>query len=310
MSLLSPLRYPGGKRRLATYVNDALRLNKVRPRLFVEPFAGGASVSLSLLASGSVDGIVLGERDPLVASFWKTAFFDTDWLVEAIRNVPITLSQWKRFRASPGQSVREQALACIFLNRTSFSGILAHSAGPIGGQKQTSCYSIGCRFNVEGIIRRIQDAAEFSPRVLSVHEGSWQETAAKVRRLGYRPDEVFFYLDPPFYDKADRLYRYYFRDQDHKLLHAWLTGLESRWLLSYDAADTMISLYSSNGRGPRWIELLYSVAASARLVQAKELLVTNLPKLPRKTRLWASDESLLSDSLSNRADERSEVSCG
>lgn len=62
-SILSPLRYPGSKRRLAGYIAALLRENGMRPVLLVEPFAGGASVSLQLLNDGIVDGIALGESD-------------------------------------------------------------------------------------------------------------------------------------------------------------------------------------------------------------------------------------------------------
>src|SRR5262245_46609770 len=42
VSILSPLRYPGAKRRLSGYMAEVLRLDDLRPKLFVEPFAGGA----------------------------------------------------------------------------------------------------------------------------------------------------------------------------------------------------------------------------------------------------------------------------
>ena len=63
-SLLSPLRYPGGKRRLVGYIAQALQMNGLRPKLYVEPFAGGASVAIQLLNDGHVERIALGERDP------------------------------------------------------------------------------------------------------------------------------------------------------------------------------------------------------------------------------------------------------
>ena len=59
-TVLSPLRYPGGKRRLAPYVAAALAENELRPNLFVEPYAGGASVALELLHFDLVDHVVLG----------------------------------------------------------------------------------------------------------------------------------------------------------------------------------------------------------------------------------------------------------
>ncbi len=48
------LRYPGGKRRLVPYVAAAFEANSLKPGLFVEPFGGGASVALELLATDKV----------------------------------------------------------------------------------------------------------------------------------------------------------------------------------------------------------------------------------------------------------------
>ena len=56
VSILSPLRYPGAKRRLSGYVAETLRLNGIRPRLLVEPFAGGAS------AKSGVSSLFLPEK--------------------------------------------------------------------------------------------------------------------------------------------------------------------------------------------------------------------------------------------------------
>lgn len=71
-TVLSPLRYPGGKRRLAPYVAAALVENDLRPGLFVEPYAGGASVALELLHFDLVDRVVLGDHQwcsyPLAAA--------------------------------------------------------------------------------------------------------------------------------------------------------------------------------------------------------------------------------------------------
>ena len=38
-SIISPLRYPGAKRRLASYIAEALDKNNLKPDLFIEPFA-------------------------------------------------------------------------------------------------------------------------------------------------------------------------------------------------------------------------------------------------------------------------------
>ena len=67
-NLQSPLRYPGGKRQLVPFFTDLLKLNGNSPLdLFIEPFAGGAAVSLHLLATGLVDHVILADLDPYLA---------------------------------------------------------------------------------------------------------------------------------------------------------------------------------------------------------------------------------------------------
>lgn len=288
VSILSPLRYPGAKRRLSGYIAEALRLNGVRPRVFVEPFAGGASVALELLSRGLVDEIALGELDPLVASFWKVVFWDADWLVGQVNTVPVTLERWHHFRSTTFRSNRDRALACLFLNRTSFSGILSPTAGPIGGQAQSGDYRIDCRFPVATLVKRIRQVAALAPQVRFVHRGDWQETLDKVDRLAFRPGEVFCYLDPPFYKKSDRLYQHAFRPEDHRRLHDGVVGLGHHWLLSYDPAQAIVDLYSHNGTGPKRVDLLYSASAKGNMVKVQELIITNLAALPKETRLWRS----------------------
>lgn len=276
----SPLRYPGAKLRLITPIAETLELNSLKPKLFCEPLAGGLSVSLRLLTENLVENIAVGERDPLVAGFWKTVFNDPEWLVNEIQRLEITLQNWKEYRDRACRTTRECALTCIFLNRTSFSGILADSAGPIGGQNQVSDYKIDCRFNKEDVIKRIRQASELKDRVEFVNRGDWKDTIRKVRALGYKPQKTFFYFDPPFYAKADRLYRYYFEDQDHVDLCRFLKTFKRPWLLSYDNAEEIEKMYSSNGNGTNHVEHLYSIASAGTRQKTKELFITNLKQLP------------------------------
>jgi len=287
-SIVSPLRYPGGKRRLAGFVAEAIRLNSLQPCLFVEPFAGGASVALQLVKDRLVERIALGEKDPLVASFWKVVFQDSEWLVERVQNVKVDLATWDQFKQGSFTSTRDQALACLFLNRTSFSGILAATAGPIGGRQASSKYSIDCRFPVDTLVRRIREAAALADRVEFVANCDWRETLRRIAKRGMKRDEVFYYFDPPFYQKAHRLYSHFFSDRQHRALRDKVLSMPSPWLLSYDPCAPIIHLYSQNGCSPRRLELLYSTAPRATQAKAEELIVSNLAALPSATRLWRS----------------------
>jgi DNA adenine methylase len=287
---MSPLRYPGGKRRLAAFITEIIRLNGLRPKLFVEPFAGGASVALQLLNDGCVEAIALGEKDPLVASLWKIIFHDHDWLIQRIKRIKPTLKTWDYYKTKTFNNDRDRALACLYLNRTSFSGILAPGAGPIGGRSQASAYPIDCRFNPELLIRRIKQAAELKKKVLFVRQGEWRQTINAVQRKPFQPREVFYYLDPPFYEKADKLYQYYFSDKDHVALRDCLVDLDQPWVLSYDLAPRVKELYPNGSMGFKNVRLLYSARSNDELQESQELIVTNLRSLPAADRLWRSTE--------------------
>lgn len=281
--VLSPLRYPGGKRRLVPYVAAALEVNELEPELFVEPFAGGASVALELLATGQVKSIGLAERDPYVAAFWNTVFFDSDWLCRQVETLDVSLTSWERIKKGRYTTTRSRALACLFLNRTSFNGTLHRRAGPIGGKAQTSDYKIDCRFPRERLVRRIKTCARFAGQVAFVKETDALTAVAEARRE-FKGKEVFFYFDPPFWAKSDQLYRYSFTEADHKRLATALRYLKDPYLLSYDAAPEVEKLYKSHADAAiEEVELLYT--ATQRTAEV-ELVITNLDYVPADTRLW------------------------
>ena len=290
-SIVSPLRYPGSKRRLVGFVAKALSLSGHKPDLLVEPFAGGASVALQLLTSGAVERAVLGEMDSLVASFWKTVFDNPEYLCKEIERWTPTVEGWQELRDSRPRVAHRKARKCLFLNRTSFSGVIADSSGPIGGKAQTSKYGIGCRFPRERLQKRIRQAAALAPRIPFVHEGDWQDTIdTALSRTD--PQKAFVYLDPPFFRKADRLYRQYFDDAEHVRLAdgvAALAAQEVPFMLSYDAADEIAELYRERNLSLSRVEFIYSATGKGGPSTAAELIITNLQELPPETRIWRTN---------------------
>lgn len=276
---------------------ELLRINGLRPKLFVEPFAGGASVALQLLHDDMVDAIALGEQDELVASFWKVVFDDHASLIAQMRRAPITVEQWDYYRSAELTTDAERAMACLFLNRTSFSGVLSRTAGPIGGRAQTSRYSIDCRFPVNTLARRIEAIARLKDRVRFIHYGDWQSTIAVASASGIADHEILYYADPPFFYKAERLYRHFFSAQDHKILRDRFTDLSSPWVLSYDPAPEISELYQQNGHSPTQVELLYSITSAPDLRPAVELIITNLDHVPDMKRLWSTGIGSIADSV-------------
>ena len=57
MEFLSPLRYPGGKAKVADFVQCLIKENALLDGTYVEPYVGGGSVALSLLFNEYVSDI-------------------------------------------------------------------------------------------------------------------------------------------------------------------------------------------------------------------------------------------------------------
>lgn len=284
-TVLSPLRYPGGKRRLAPYVAAALAENGLRPGLFIEPYAGGASVALELLHFDLVDRVVLGDRDPLITAFWQTVVDDVEWLCKQVEEIELDLVTWERMKRGRFRSRRSLALACLYLNRTSFNGSLHRRAGPIGGKAQAGDYAIGCRFPRERLIRRLRACAAMRDRIDVVPAQDAMQTLRETRERAHREEvSVFFYLDPPFWAKSELLYRQSFSELDHERLAEALHWVADPYLLSYDAASEIVELYSGHRTvTTAEIELLYTGSARSA---GHELVISNLDRLPAETRLW------------------------
>ncbi|MFI6505659.1 DNA adenine methylase [Nonomuraea typhae] len=315
---LSPLRYPGAKSGLAAAIGELVASasrSLGRPSLFVEPFAGGASTSLRLVSSGLVDRVLLADADPLVARFWQVAAAETDWLIDRMLDEPITLQRWDYWRSWQPRSRddREVAVKCLFLNRTTFSGILHGRAGPIGGRKQESPYKIDCRFNKENLAERLRVVGRLyaGNRIVDVWCKDWRETLDDVTEWypHLLPDKVISYLDPPYIDKSERLYGRSFDPgggyatqqagwtdglAHHRLAEYLRREAQHRWILSYDNHPDLTAdpgLYAARRMTParesvlrvrawrisrRLVDLHYTVSSNMRN-RRRELLLTTLP---------------------------------
>lgn len=246
MNSTSPLRYPGGKTRFRKFIGEIIVASEQQVTLFVEPFCGGAGAAISLLESGKVGRIALNDVDPLVAHFWQVVFgksTDTDadinWLIQAVESTELSIAEWRYQKALQPTTVREAAWKCLYLNRTSFNGIL-HKAGPVGGWKQNN-RTLAARFNTEKIAKRLRSLYALRKQVVRVECEDWQQFSERFRQT----KGAFFYFDPPYYHRAEQLYGYLFNEQTHRAMRDYLQQLKKPWLLSYDDAPEVRALYSN-----------------------------------------------------------------
>src|SRR5579871_5548241 len=128
MPYYTPLRYPGGKRRLAPFVMRLLAENGMKNINYAEPYAGGAAVALALLLEEYASTIHINDLSRPVYAFWNSVINETSELCRRIERVKLSMAEWRRQRAiyenRETADLSELGFAALFLNRTNRSGII------------------------------------------------------------------------------------------------------------------------------------------------------------------------------------------
>lgn len=249
MRFLSPLRYPGGKSGLSSYLADLLELNDLLGCAYYEPYAGGAGAALTLLSKGIVSRVHINDADPRVVAFWQAVLNSNERFIEQIHSVPLNIKEWRRQHAICVAADRRNSFAlgfsAFYMNRCNRSGVLK-GAGPIGGYAQDGEWRLDVRFTRDELAARVRtlgvlrdqivvtglDAIEFLKRCLPPGRGR---------------SRAFVYADPPYVVKGKKLYLNAYGPEDHAELAEYLGRQRSSpWLVSYDDATLIRELYSEH----------------------------------------------------------------
>jgi DNA adenine methylase len=236
----SPLRYPGGKGKVANFFKLLFLENDLLGSEYVEPYAGGASVALSLLFEEYASHVHINDLDRSVFTFWKVVLERPDDLCGRISDARIDVEEWDRQRAvQSGEDPDELDLAfsTFFLNRTNRSGIIG--GGIIGGRDQRGEWKIDARWRPEDSIWRIEKIARFASRITL----TGLDTADYIEKVLPSIDSPFLYLDPPYYGKGKGLYPSFYEHEDHERISTLVSRLRLPWVVSYDAEPRIEALY-------------------------------------------------------------------
>jgi DNA adenine methylase len=209
---------------------------------YVEPYAGGGAVALSLLYEEYADHIHINDVNRSVAAFWRAVLDETDELCERIATTTPNVDEWDRQRAIQRESNPRDldlAFSTFFMNRTNRSGII--SGGIIGGRSQTGPWTIEARWRPADLIDRIKKIARFRSRITVTD----LDAAEYLKRVVPRLSAPFLYLDPPYYVKGRRLYEDFYEHDDHAQIAELVRALDCPWVVSYDAASQIQALYGS-----------------------------------------------------------------
>lgn len=283
MLYLSPLRYPGGKAKMADFFARTIQAQSSPAAVYAEPFAGGAGAALRLLEDEVVNRIILNDKNPGIFEFWQNVYRRTDQFVDEIRRTLPTVDEWRVHREiymNPAEAdPYELGFATFFLNRCNHSGIL--SARPIGGLDQQGNWKIDARFKPEYLAKRIEHIARRRDQV-ELHN---LDALEFMTLLESDDDSIFTYVDPPYIQQGEELYMQQFGDQQHLDLSERLERTDLQWVLTYDDHKTISDdLY----KGRRCAA--FGIAHTAQkqhigreyIVFADDLIVPDLQVLPNR----------------------------
>lgn len=243
----SPFRYPGGKTWLIPYVRQWLRSQQVKPRVLVEPFAGGGIVGLSAAAEDLVERTLLVELDADVASVWQTVIYgDADWLIQEILSLDLTAESVEDVISRKDQGTRERALATIVENRVNRGGILAPGAGRVKNGENGK--GLRSRWYPETLCRRIAGLVLLRDK-LDFVEGDGLEV---LDQMSGESDAVFF-IDPPYTVAGRRLYRH--NHMDHVRLLSAAGKLRGDSLITYDDSHEIMHIALDNELQVNWVPM-------------------------------------------------------
>ncbi|MEU4699813.1 DNA adenine methylase [Nonomuraea dietziae] len=236
----SPLRYPGGKGKVANFLKLLIVRNSLAGMRYVEPYAGGASVALSLLFEGFVSHAHINDLNRGVYAFWSMVLRQPDELCSRIMGVPLSMEEWQRQRSiylDESAEENDVAFASFYLNRTNRSGII--SGGVIGGQQQDGRWKIDARFNRDALCARIRKIAERKSDITV----TMLDAVELIKIERQRDDAALLYLDPPYYVKGSGLYDNFYCHEDHERVCREMRATRGPWIVSYDAAPQILEMY-------------------------------------------------------------------
>ena len=272
----TPIRYPGGKAKFAPKIKSIIENNDLHGH-YVEPYAGGAGVALDLLFNGVCTDIHINDLDLAIYHFWKSITEETEDFIRLVSKTDVTIEEWHKQKEILKQddiSPIERGFAAFFLNRTNRSGIL--KGGVIGGLQQLGNYKLDCRFNKETLIKRIQKIGSLSNKI-HVYNQDTEKWLLEIDNL--IPSNSLIYLDPPYYEKGQGLYRNFYNHQDHKSIKEKLIKVKTPWVVSYDNNQNIRDIYQQY----RQEEYILNYSASKKMKATEVIIYSDSIKLPHRT---------------------------
>jgi DNA adenine methylase len=253
--LRPPLKWAGGKRWLVPHLEPLWKNH--RARRLVEPFCGGLAVTLGLMPSKAL----LNDINLHLISFFQ-------WLQKGLCvTIPMQNSSGlyyahrERFNRliGEGQAYSQEAAELFYyLNRTGYNGL--------------------CRFNRSGEFnvpfgkyKNINYVADF----LAYREtlSQWEFHVGSFEDVPVEPDD-FIYADPPYDVEFVHYSKEGFTWDDQVRLAEWLVKHPGPVVLSNQATERIVNLYTGLGFSTHFLESPRRISSDGDRTPAEEVLAS------------------------------------
>jgi len=247
----SPFRYPGGKTWFVPTFRRWIASMKARPRILVEPFAGGGIISLTALFENLVERVVMVELDDEIAAVWEAIVKgDAEWLAHRILTFQVTKEAVLEELQKTPTTIREKAFQTILKNRTLHGGILAEGSRFI--KYGESGKGIGSRWYPKTLAHRLLNLNHVVSRIdFRCDDG------LKVMAEFSADEEAVYFIDPPYTaggkKAGKRLYKHH--QLDHEYLFTMCESLRGDFLMTYDEAEEVKGMARRHGFQMRLIPM-------------------------------------------------------
>ena len=266
----SPLRYPGGKTWLIPHIRVWLGRKDPRPRILLEPFAGGGIVSLTAVMEQLVGRCVMAEIDPNVAAFWQAALEYNSELRRRVSQFNLTRESIEELQHCGQESILDLGFRALVLNRTRRGGILAKGAA--FSKQGENGKGLMSRWYPETTVNRLAHIAKHGHRISFRHQDGLQ---LLEKRLACEASDTVVFADPPYTfggkRAGGRLYDAY--QIDHRHLFSLLAESDVEFLMTYDKSPEIIALIAEYGFSA--VQVIMKNTHHARI---PELIITRRPE--------------------------------
>ncbi|MBW6463205.1 MAG: Dam family site-specific DNA-(adenine-N6)-methyltransferase [Firmicutes bacterium] len=253
--LRPPLKWAGGKRWLVPYLKTLWALHS--GRRLVEPLCGSLAITLGLMP----DEALLNDINIHLINFFRSISKGLQLQLSMENNEDFYYSYRDRFNRLIREGREETAEAAelfYYLNRTGYNGL--------------------CRFNKKGEfnvpfgsykkINYIQDFKHYRHQFLQ-----WKFESVDFELLSLKPAD-FIYADPPYDVNFTHYSKEGFVWDDQVRLANWLACHPGPVVLSNQATERIIELYSGLGFELKFMNAPRLISCNGNRTPAKEVLAT------------------------------------